>query len=354
MKKAIIFLIIVVNLAVLAACGNSDSITVSDMPSTGQIYLYGEQHGVEKIMDKQLEIWHEYYHSENMRHLFVELPYYTAEFLNIWMKSDSDDILDELYNEWSGTDIHVSYTKVFYKTIKSEYAETIFHGTDVGHQHNSTGSRYLKYLENNGLKNSEQYLSAQRVIEQGKRFYRNADHEYRENKMSENFIYEFDKLTDKDVMGIYGSAHIGFDAMNYITQSVPTMAAQLKARYSDAVHAEDLSWLVLLTEHLKTDKITIGTKEYEALYFGEQDITHFGLDFTKREFWRLENAYEDFKYNTLTGDKLPYHNYPMNIETAQVFVIDYTKKDGSVVRMYYRSDGNMWQGNPTTEEFGIE
>jgi len=51
-------------------------------------------------MDKEFELWHEYYNNKNMRHLFVELPYYTAEFLNIWMKSDSDEILDELYNDW--------------------------------------------------------------------------------------------------------------------------------------------------------------------------------------------------------------------------------------------------------------
>lgn len=39
-------------------------------------------------------------------------------------------------------------------------------------------------------------------------------------------------------------------------------------------------------------------------------------------------------------DVLPYNNYPMLIETGQVFIIDYTKKDGSIERMYYRSDGN--------------
>jgi len=53
-----------------------------------------------------------------MRHLFVELPYYTAEFLNIWMKSDSDEILDELYNDWIGTALYNPYTKEFYKKIK--------------------------------------------------------------------------------------------------------------------------------------------------------------------------------------------------------------------------------------------
>jgi len=64
-------------------------------------------------MDKEFELWHEYYNNKNMRHLFVELPYYTAEFLNIWMKSDSDEILDELYNDWIGTAYIILILKSF-------------------------------------------------------------------------------------------------------------------------------------------------------------------------------------------------------------------------------------------------
>ena len=44
----------------------------------------------------------------------------------------------------------------------------------------------------------------------------------------------------------------------------------------------------------------------------------------------------------------------MEIETGQIFVIDYTKMDGSIVREYHRSDGNTWQGAPATEEFLID
>ncbi len=84
-------------------------------------------------------------------------------------------------------------------------------------------------------------------------------------------------------------------------------------------------------------------KEYQAACFGRQAITWNG-DFASREFWRLENAYDDFKNCPKTGDVLPYDNYPMNLEAGEVFVIDYTKTDGSVVRRYYRSDGRLWGG----------
>lgn len=82
--------------------------------ATGQIYLYGEAHGVTKIMDKGYEAWSDYYHNKGTRHLFVEQSYYAAEYLNLWMQSDNDDILEELYQDWEGTPGHIPYTKTFF------------------------------------------------------------------------------------------------------------------------------------------------------------------------------------------------------------------------------------------------
>jgi hypothetical protein len=103
---------------------------------------------------------------------------------------------------------------------------------------------------------------------------------------------------------------------------------------------------------IRADKITVNGKEYEALYFGEQDISSWGY-YEKREFWRLENACDDFKDKERTSNVLPYSNYPMNIETGQAFAIDYTKKDGSVERYYYISDGTVWEDKPSTRMFWI-
>lgn len=332
--------------AVKPAAGDN---TAPPSQAAGQIYLYGEQHGVEKIYAMEAALWAEHYQTENMRHLFIELSYYTAEYLNLWMKSDNDDILEQLYSDWFGTALYNPYIKDFFSRIKSECPETIFHGTDVGHQYNSTGERFLKQLESSGMEGSEPYILTQEAIEQGKTFYGQEDNGYRENKMAENFIREYDKISGEKVMGIYGSAHTGLDAMDF-TGSVPCMANQLKARYGDAVLSEDLSWIAKDIEPLRTDTIKVGEKDYEASYFGKQDLTGF-KDYACREFWRLENAYDDFKDNPKNGNVLPYNNYPMLIETGQVFVIDHTKTDGSVARSYYRADGNDWNGMPSTEEF---
>ncbi|HOP93520.1 MAG TPA: hypothetical protein PLP24_09145 [Acetivibrio thermocellus] len=241
------FIIILALLTTFTACSENSAVNVeteSSSKSSKKIYLYGEKHGVKKIMDKEFELWHEYYNNKNMRHLFVELPYYTAEFLNIWMKSDSDEILDELYNDWIGTALYNPYTKEFYKKIKSNCPETIFHGTDVGHQYDTTGQRFLKYLEENNLKDSEKYRLAHEAVKQGKYYYENSDDVYRENKMVENFIREYDALNGECMMGIYGNAHTSLDAMDF-TDSVPCMANQLKDIYKDIIYSEDLSWLAM-------------------------------------------------------------------------------------------------------------
>lgn len=364
MKNRSIFNVVVIMAVTLffSGCSNSatqTSVASSDVvtPSTqssAQIYLYGEIHDIDSILEKELEIWNTYYHQQGTRHLFVELSYYTAEFLNQWMQSDNDAILDEVFGDFTGTAMDSSDVKEFYKKIKMQCPETVFHGTDVGHQYDTTGKRFLKYLEDNQLEPSEQYRLTQEAIEQGEYYYKHSDDVYRENKMAENFIREFDALSSESVMGIYGSLHIGLNAMDYRTNTVPSMANQLKGRYGDAVHSEDLSSLAKNITPQKVDTIKVAGKDYKASYFGKEDVSKFTKKFAYREFWRLENAYDDFMDKTKTQDVLPWDNYPISIEEKQVFVIDYTKLDGSVMRKYYRSDGNMWNSKPITEEFTVE
>lgn len=168
--------------------------------------------------------------------------------------------------------------------------------------------------------------------------------------MAENFVREWEALDGESVMGIYGGAHVGIDTMEYNTKSVPSMANQLYAIYGDVIHSEDLTWVKKNIEPDRMDRMTLAGKEYEAAYFGKEDIT-WSEAFTYREFWRLEHAYEDFKDKPKTGDELPYDNYPMQIETGQVFVLEYGMADGSVIKYYARSDGNQWEGLASTEEF---
>lgn len=355
-RKILVVIISIFTILMLSACSstiNQETKPISPLQETGKIYLYGESHGVKKILEKEFELWYDYYNNEGMRHLFVEYPYYTAEFLNIWMQSDNNDILDDIYDDWEHTQSQVPEVKEFYEKIKIHCPETIFHGTDVGHQYNTIGNRFLEYLKKNQQEDSDQYVLAQEVIEQGKYYYDQSDDVYRENKMTENFIREFDKLDGENIMGIYGAAHTGLEAMDY-TNSVPCMANQLKEYYGDILYTEDLSDLAKDIGPSRIDTISIAGKDYEALYFGDQDLTGFTTDYKYREFWRLENAYVDFKDMAKTQEVLPYGNYPMLIEKEQVFVIDYTKTDNTIERKYYRSDGRIWNNLPSTEAFILE
>ena len=104
----------------------------------------------------------------------------------------------------------------------------------------------------------------------------------------------------------------------------------------------------------RTDSITVDGKTYEASYFGRVDVSSWLNGYQWREFWRLENAYEDFKGNPKTSMVLPYNNYLMPVEEGQVFAIDYLKNDGTKKREYYRSDGMVWNNMPSTEEFLVK
>lgn len=330
-------------------------LSASDVAATAcSIHLYGERHADSRFLDKELEIWNDFYHNRGMRHLFIEFPYYTAEYLNRWMKEDNDDILGMLYEDWKDSPAHNPIVWSFFKSLKEQCPETVFHGIDVGHQHNSTGARFLRQLKSEGFEGSESYSKALKSIAQGKRYYKNQKGEsaYRENCMAENFILEFSECESKNVMGIFGNTHVDINALDFYTHEVPSMAQQLRNHFGDIVYTESL--LYLDDEAFRVDEIEIEGKRYIASYFGSADLQHVFPDFLFREYWRIEGAYEDFKEMPKTGYVLPYDNYPMTVHEGDVFLVKYYMVDGNVLEKHYRSDGMHWNGKIVTEEFSLE
>ena len=105
---------------------------------------------------------------------------------------------------------------------------------------------------------------------------------------------------------------------------------------------------------IRKDKLIINGKEYEASYFGEQDMAEWSEYATKREFWRLESVKGPFENSEMRNDVLPYNNYPsINIEIGQVFVVDYHTREETVDRIYYVADGTVWRDMPSTRRFVI-
>ena len=81
------------------------------------IRLYGEAHGLKEYYDIEFESWKAYY-DEGYRALFVELPYYTAEYLNLWMRDDSDEIIDQIFEDIQGTQSGNEHYYEFFHEIK--------------------------------------------------------------------------------------------------------------------------------------------------------------------------------------------------------------------------------------------
>lgn len=332
---------------------------------TGQIYLYGELHLSEAIYARELELWSECYHQRGMRHLFIECSYFGAQWLNRWMQADHDELLDEyiqdiveLRQAANSPYPAEAYEmeREFFKRIKEDCPDTVFHGTDVGHGQWSFGERYLKYLEDAGQADTEQYRLTKENMEQGKYFYGNVpggDHTYREEKMTENFIRERDKLGNADIMGIYGAGHVQPGLTTWAKEYRPNMASQLMERYGEDLHCEGVMDSV---QPQGTEVIALAGKDYTAQRFGKIYLPTASGD-AYMEFWRLEDdAYEDFSSAPLTQKYLYSGQYPMAVEAGQVFVIDRAAK-GTVERRYYRCTGvpgSVSKGDLRTDEFLVD
>ena len=239
-KTIIAFIVLAALLAagfILTDLDHRDDVYPSD---STMIRLYGEAHGVKEYYDIESELWKGYY-DEGYRNLFVELPYYNAEFLNLWMKAEDDEILDRLFEDIQGTQSGNEYYLQFLHGIKEACPETVFWGTDVGHQYDTTGPRYLQYLKDNGLKDSENYALAEECILQGKAFYKNTSNNtgispIREKFMILNFIDAYERCGGGKVMGIYGGYHTDLS-------NPEVMGGSLREEYGDSISSVRLSSL---------------------------------------------------------------------------------------------------------------
>lgn len=207
-----------------------------------EIMLYGEAHGVEEYYDAEFKLWKGYY-DDGCRNLFVELPYYSAEFLNVWMKESSDELLDVWFDEIKGTLSGNEYYYNFLKSIKENCPETVFYGTDIGHQSRTTGARYLKYLEEDGLKESENYTLTEECMRQYKEYYESDEthdgvSDVREEYMISNFKAAYERCGGGWIMGIYGSYHTDLNALE-------VMAGRLKEYYGEEISSVKISSVIM-------------------------------------------------------------------------------------------------------------
>ena len=318
--------------------------TASPMPELpaegGGIFLYGEWHSDPACLARELELW-DYFYAQGIRHLFIEYPYYYAEYCNLWMAADDDEILEQLFRDTGGTAGTSPETFAFFQTIKEKYPETVFHGVDVGYQYDTTGARYLHYLESIGQQDSEAYALAKENISQGRecsRFNLQTDgFRYREQRMAENFKREYDKLGNENIMGIFGAAHAltSAQACLYYSPETVTMTMMLEEYYGSRIQSSNLFYETHRESTLET--MTVNGKEYVAERYTKLDLDdRYG--YLYQEFWKLTDAYEDFKNCPQTGKTTRCIEFPVPIETNQVYVIDSINLNGELERQFFRAD----------------
>lgn len=298
--------------------------------SSGLIYLFAEGTATERFHEKELEFWDEFY-AGGMRDLFLETSYCKAAYLNEWMQADSDDVLLRLFDDGIEAE-ETGSLLAFYRVIKEQYPETVFHGTDVGHEFSSLGERYLSELREAGLENSESYALAKENNEQGVAFYDILNYDvliglaYQENVMAQNFIREFEHSGSNGVMGIYSLLHADSESL-CLSGNAPSMAQQIASQYGGAVHSLRL-----------TDELTVKGKPYAASYCGEYSASHLNLGFDTMEIWQSDAAYADLCDCPRTEVVFPSSGFRLPPKEKTVLIVDFTSAEGTR-RWYFLSDG---------------
>ena len=114
-----------------------------------QILLCGESHDDPLCKARELALWQARY-ARGDRDLFLELGEPTAILLNRWMETGEEDFWDLVYRNWAGTLSQTPETENFYRALRETCPETVFHGIDLEHQYQSTGSFCLALLRKEG------------------------------------------------------------------------------------------------------------------------------------------------------------------------------------------------------------
>ncbi len=133
-----------------------------------------------------------------------------------------------------------------------------------------------------------------------------------------------------------------------------TMATQLIDKYGDIISVEDLSHLAVKVEPTRIDEIVINNVTYDASYFGTVDVSEVLVGFSTIATYRIEEAYDQVSNIPPNGDVYPIYNYPMEVNLGEVFLLEATMIDGSVVGLFYRADGNTWENIEVTTGFSVE
>jgi len=326
-------------------------------PSTGRIFLFGEYHASQPIMDRQLELWGYFYHYHNMRHLFLENMFSSSQFLNLWMQSSDDEILYELLLPGTfSDDAFIARNNrmliEWLKEIKENFPETVFHATDVA-IHVGSSQRFLAYLRGIGMQDSETYEITLQNIDQGTHFIRTGSHATRAYYMPQNFIREFDSLVDQDVMAIHGMAHVELTTnfLNY--DNIPSMAYILRERYGSQLYTFDMTGYREIAHAIDLNLFNIGERRIGSRFLGRDTTVHGNV--FERIFYRVVIRFDEVINMPVTGNIISSDFFLLPATAEQVFIIKTIYADGADAKVqFYRTEYVEGYDHPVLVEFIID
>ena len=354
-RKLAVLLFCMIFLCGVFVSGGSETVQ-GNADSGDLIYLYGENHYHPGCMEKELSAWEKLYES-GARHLFIEYSYAFGQMLNAWMQADDDEMLRWLWSDGED-DLESSPVEAlllfdFFKAVKQHCPETVFHGTDIEHDYETSGAEYLAELEAAGKQDSEEYARTSLTCEQGRQAHMNGEtdegYRYRETCLTENFIYELERLEPQTVMGIYGFTHVEGSITEHQKSLTgdANMAARLAERYGSRMVCMCLS---LAGNSSRTAEpvgpLTINGKTYETFFVGEHDFSMWAVPYRFVSYWRLRDSWADFEGVPEAGTLnplLPACDRKL-FGINSVYCAECTAWDGNVERYYFRTgSGEMYR-----------
>ena len=213
----------------------------------GQIFIFGEAHGDQGILEEELKIRDNYYNNYGLRHLFIEFSIIWAGRLNLYMKSPNDDIWNSMFIPNINSNMGTIHYYNFIKTIKEKYPETVFHGIDgSGGGKVSNIDSYVDNLIDLGIIDSSQYYDTKEQLIGANYFtdYRNTKEGelFREEQMAKNIINEWNKLGNINIVGFFGAQHTNKNGTDFIFKDVPNTGQILSKNLGDEIfYSEDLT-----------------------------------------------------------------------------------------------------------------
>ena len=316
-----------------------------------EIFLTGENHGVKANIELRIKFLKYFKEKTNFKYYLCELPYSMTYFLNTYLKTNDESIIENIYEPLKGTDAwnkdEYDYWKYLYK-FNQELSETdkiILVGIDIEHQpqnafnfmihcldKNCVSEKVLDYVKRFGkghdimdkeLKHLCKKIS--RELAENERLYRNSLKEYydkfkhvnnnllnaiesysgnnfngvRDKKMYKNFLKIYSCLPKDKYFGQLGLSHIfqkSFPNIAWFASSLEKKESQFKGKVLSIAYAyKNCRYLYPTTRRNYVSSIdTLEPSIKEFGYFIGNDYTLFKLDrdespFNKKLIWPLEH-----------------------------------------------------------------